>query len=294
MKPTCNPLCQGHGEVKHDEVEPAMTTATLPDLETGWGSASPVDDTVLRHGVHALTATWEAAGGVGAGRVHRDDRFSAVDLGRPAGLINSTTVLRPHRDEEFIESVARIEQFYDAQGTGATLLWSAWPTPDLSGRGWRLQGYPPLLYRPAGLAVERRQPEGFAVAEVTTERDLAEWCSVAVEAFPLTEVDAPSTLFDPAVLGDERFRFVTGRLGSRAVAVGCQVVVGGANVLLLSTVRPEARGRGYYAALVADRLVREPDLPTVTIVSDDSRPVLVGRFGFLAVTRFTLWERSRR
>ncbi len=270
-----------------------MTTETVPTLETGWGTDTPVEDTILRHGVLAMTATWEATGQLGAGRAHRDECFSAVDLGRPTGLFNSATLLRPLSDDAFATTVAGIERFYDTHGTGAILLWSPWPTPDLTGRGWQLQGHPPLLYRPAGLPVQRRSPADLEVTEVGTEGELAEWCAVAVDAFPLTEVDEPSGLFDPAVLDDQRFRFVIGRAGGRAVAVGCQAVIGGANVLLLSTVHPGERGRGYYAALVADRLAHAPHLPSLTIVSDDSRPVLVGRFGYLPVTRFTLWERPR-
>jgi hypothetical protein len=270
-----------------------MTTETVPALETGWEPGTPAEDSLLRLGVLAMTGTWETTGQLGDARLHRDDRFSAVDLGRPTGLFNSATLLRPVRDDAFDATVGSIERFYDAGGTGSTLLWSPWPTPDLTGRGWQLQGHPPLLYRPAGLPEQRDQPEDLSVSEVTTERELAEWCTVVVDAFPLDEVDAPSRLFDPAVLGDERYRFVIGRVGDRPVAVGCQVLVAGTNVLLLSTVRLEERGRGYYSALVRDRLARAPDLPSVTIVSDDSRPVLVHRFGFLPVTRFTLWERPR-
>lgn len=270
-----------------------MTTETLPVLETGWEPDTPADDTLLRRGVLALAATWEATGQISDGRILRGDEHTAVDLGRPTGLFNGATLLLPVSDDAFATTVERIERFYDAQGTGAVLLWSPWPTPDLTGRGWVLQGHPPLLYRPAGLPVERHEPDDLVVTEVTTEHELAEWCTVAVDAFPLTEVDASSTLFDAAVLTDERFRFIVGHVGRRMVAVGCQVVVEGTNVLLLSAVRSEHRGRGYYAALVADRLARAPHLPSVTIVSDDSRPILVGRFGFLPVTRFTLWERSR-
>jgi hypothetical protein len=270
-----------------------MTTDTLPALETGWETDTAATDTVLRHGVLAMAATWEALGRLGAGRVHRDERASAVDLGRPTGLFNSATLLRPLRDEAVGQVVEQLERFYDAEGTGAALLWSPGPTPDLTGRGWTLQGHPPLLYRPAGLPVEPRVPADLEVTDVGTERELAEWSAAAVEAFPLTEVEEPSGLVDLAVLDDQRFRFLLGRVDGRAVAVGCQVVVAGANVLLLSTVRPDHRGRGYYAALVADRLARAPELPSVTIVSDDSRPILVGRFGFLPVARFTLWERPR-
>lgn len=270
-----------------------MTSETMPVLETGWDPNTPDDDTILRHGLLALAATWEATADLDGGRVHRDERVSAVDLGRPTGMFNSASLLQPPRSDAFTTTVDRIERFYDAQGAGAALLWSPWPTPDLTDRGWTLQGHPPLLYRPAGLHVEPREPPDLAIAEVTTERELTEWCTTVVASFPLTEVDAPNALFDPAVLDDDRYRFIVGRVGDRTVAVGCQVVIGGTNVLLLSAVRPEARGHGYYAALVADRLARASDLPAVTIVSDDSRPILVGRFGFLPVTRFTLWERPR-
>lgn len=204
-----------------------MSAEPLPILRTGWEPDTPADDTLLRRGVLALSAAWEAIGQVGHGRVQREDRYSAVDLGRPTGLFNSATLLQPTRDDRSEAIVERIEHFYDTQGTGSALLWSPLPTPDLTGRGWDLQGHPPLLYRPAGVPVEPRQPDGRTVAEVTTERDLAAWCAVASDGFPLTDVDTPGTLVDPAV------------------------------------------------------------------VSDDSRPILIGRFGFLPIARFTLWERPR-
>lgn len=270
-----------------------MSAETLPILRTGWEPDTPADDSLLRRGVLALSAAWEAIGQVGHGRVQREDRYSAVDLGRPTGLFNSATLLQPTRDDRFEATVERIEHFYDPHGTGNALLWCPLPTPDLTGRGWDLQGHPPLLYRPAAVPDEPRQPDGLTVSEVTTERDLAAWCAVAVDGFPLTDVDTPGTLFDPAVVSDERVRLITGHVGGRPVAVGCQVVVDETNVLLLSAVRPEERGRGHYAALVADRLAWAPELPAVAVVSDDSRPILIGRFGFLPVARFTLWERPR-
>ena len=271
--------------------EPSIHTA--PALETGWGATTPVDDTVQRHGLLAMPAAWEAIARACGGRTHRADGWEAIDLGRPTGLFNSATVTHPLRDEELGPSAARIERFYDRGGHGAALLWSPWPTPDLTARGWTLQGHPPLLYRPAGLPIERREPAHLEIVEVSTARELTEWCRTAVEAFPLTEVDRPGSLLEPTVLDDDRFRFLLGRAEGRSVAVGCQAVVRGANVLLLSTVHPGHRGRGAYGALVAERLARHPDLPSVTIVSDDSRPILVTRFGFLPISRWTLWERPR-
>jgi len=269
------------------------TVYTPPDLETGWEPTTPTDDTVLRHGALAVAAAWQASAESCGGRVHHADGWEAVDLGRPSGLFNSATLTRPLRDADLGATVDRIARFYDRRGHGAALLWSPWPTPDLSDRGWMLQGHPPLLYRPAGPPVERRPPADLELREVASDRELTEWCRVAVEAFPLTEVDRPGGLLAPAILDDHRFRFVLARADGRSVAVGCQVVVRSSNVLLLSTVLPGHRGRGAYGALVADRLARHPDLPSVTIVSDDSRPILTTRFGFLPISRWTLWERPR-
>ena len=269
------------------------TADAAPRLETGWGPTTPADDTVQRHGALAMAAAWQAISEACGGRSRHYAGWEAVDLGRPSGLCNSATLTRPLLDTDLGPTAARIEAFYDHAGHGATLLWSPWPTPDLTARGWTLQGHPPLLYRPAGLPVERRPPADLEIVEVASEGELTRWCRVAVEAFPLSEVERPGSLLPPTVLDDDRFRFLIGRAEGRDVAVGCQVVVQGANVLLLSTVQPGHRGRGAYGALVADRLARHPDLPSVTIVSDDSRPILVTRFGFLPISRWTLWERER-
>ena len=275
--------------------DPRVDTApdTAPALESGWAATTPTDDTVERHGALAMAATWEATARACGGRTHRSDHWEAVDLGRPSGLFNSATLTRPLGDADLAPTLDRIEAFYDRSGHGASLLWSPWPTPDLTPRGWTLQGHPPLLYRPAGAPIEGRSPTAVEIVEVTSERELAQWCRVAVEAFPLDEVERPEGLLTPPVLDDHRFRFLLGLAEGRSVAVGCQTVAHGANVLLLSTVHPGYRGRGAYGALVADRLARHPDLPSVTIVSDDSRPILVTRFGFLPICRWTLWERER-
>jgi len=51
---------------------------------------------------------------------------------------------------------------------------------------------------------------------------------------------------------------------------------------------PEARGRGYGAALTATAALSQPDLPSALIASDDGRGVYE-RLGFLPISRFTLW-----
>jgi hypothetical protein len=60
----------------------------------------------------------------------------------------------------------------------------------------------------------------------------------------------------------------------------------------LGVTLPEARRRGYWAAMAGVRLADEPDLPAVGVFSDMSRSPAEA-LGFLPVTRFTLWHRPR-
>jgi hypothetical protein len=45
--------------------------------------------------------------------------------------------------------------------------------------------------------------------------------------------------------------------------------------------------------MVRSRLAAAPDLPAAALFSDDSRPGAERLFGFLPISRFTLWMRSR-
>src|SRR5690606_13798793 len=64
-------------------------------LETGWGPDSPVDDTVLRRFVCTRAEAWEPAVTALGGRTVRPPDFVLTDFGRPAGLGNAVTLLRP-------------------------------------------------------------------------------------------------------------------------------------------------------------------------------------------------------
>jgi hypothetical protein len=71
----------------------------------------------------------------------------AADLCSPAPYPNSATLLRPPTEEAAPELVVRLEAFYAGQSGGPWMIWSAWPTSDLSAFGMRLAGYPPLMVR---------------------------------------------------------------------------------------------------------------------------------------------------
>jgi hypothetical protein len=64
-------------------------------LTAGWEPDTPVDDTLLRRFVFAMAETWEPVVRAMGGRVLRRAEFALVDYGRPAGLGNAVTLLRP-------------------------------------------------------------------------------------------------------------------------------------------------------------------------------------------------------
>lgn len=271
------------------------TTTTVPTLETGWRSETPADDTMLRQFVLSLSSSWAAAADSRHGKVRRDDRFVAADMGGASGMFNSTTLLQPLHGEDLSDALDEIETFYAEEESGSYLLWSPWPTPDLRERGWRLEGYPPMLLRPADVPLDHEVPEDLEIVEVHDVHGIEDWCALAVDAFPVEDLQPyrPGALLDERILADDRYRFLVGYVDDEPVCIGSQHVAHGLNTLFLAATHPDARGHGYYRAMAARRVADRPDLPDAAVVSDMSRPVLVDRLGFLPITRFTLWARPR-
>lgn len=271
------------------------TTTTGPTLETGWRPDTPADDTMLRQFVLNLSSSWAAAADSRQGRVRRDDRFVAADMGGPSGMFNSTTLVQPLHGDDLEEALDEIDSFYAEEGSGSFLLWSPWRTPDLRRRGWELEGHPPMLLRPAGVAIDVDAPDELDIVEVHDGQGIEDWCALAVDAFPLEDLQPyrPGALLDERILADDRYRFLVGYVDGEPVCIGSRYVAHGLNTLFLAATDPATRGHGYYRAMAARRVADRPDLPDAAVVSDMSRPVLVDRLGFLPVTRFALWARQR-
>lgn len=271
----------------------ARLVLTEPQLTTGWERDVPVDDTLLRrYLVHhaSLGAAFALAGG---GRVLDADDLSMADVARPAGYFDGAVLLRPPADWDDV--IARIEAFF-YPGRGQTCLWSAWPTPDLRGGGWRLSGHPPLLARPP-LSIFPVTPAPAPepdVRPVTSAADLAEWERVAVDGYPLPELhDAPAGAFAPrALLDDERLRFFVGRDGDRPVAAATSFVSHGIASLAFGATLPAARRRGFWRRLAVERMRAAPDMCTAGVFSDLSRPGAEA-LGFVPILRLTLWILDR-
>jgi hypothetical protein len=264
-----------------------------PQLTTGWERDVPAEDTLVRRYLfhHAsLGAAFALAGG---GRVLDADDLSMADLARPGGYFNGAVLLRPPVDWD--DLIERIERFFRS-GRGQTCLWSAWPTPDLRTRGWRLSGHPPLLARPplSTLSVTPGAMPEPDVHRVTTADDLAAWERVAIGGYPLLELcDAPAGSFaPPALLDDERLRFFVGRDGERPVAAAVSFVSHGIASLAFGATLPAARRRGFWRRLAVERLRAAPDAWTSGVFSDFSRPGAEA-LGFVPILRLTLWILDR-
>jgi hypothetical protein len=227
-----------------------------------------------------------------AGRVERRAGLVAGDLARPAASYNGVTLLRPPAPEAWGMLVDEVEQMLLAgSGSGDVFLWSAWPTPDLRRRGWELEGHPPLLLRPASGPLP--PASDLDVRRVNDAAALATWERVAVEGYPLGDLAPwrPGVLFDERVLAT-RLRLWVGYADGRPVGAAASYVAHGLHVLALGVVLAEARRRGYWQALLRARLADLEGLPSGSLFSDMSRAG-AERNGFLPVTRFTLWRRTR-
>jgi GNAT superfamily N-acetyltransferase len=274
-----------------------MPIRTLdPHLRAGWEPDTPVEDTLLRAFLVNWTLSIEAQGKPFSARTLRSDDLAAVDVGRPSVGGNVATLLAPLFSEDVSEVMAALDDFYDfasGEKSGAVYLFSPWPSPDLQPSGWTLVDYQPLMLRPVG-GEAQASPPGLRIEEVHDEAGLRAFETAIVDGFPISELagQAPGAAFKVEMLADERQRLWVGWEGERPVSAASAFVTAGVNNVTLVATLPEARGRGYGAALTWRATLADPDLPTMLLATDDGRPVYE-RLGYLSLFRFTLWARNR-
>ena len=248
-------------------------------LSTGWEPDVAPNDTIVRA---ALLATADRARhqvrSLG-GRVEEGDGYVLTDSGVASFFLNGAVVLRPGCLAAAVDAALA---FYE----GPFAVFSVWPTEDLRDRGLTLAGHPPLMARPPG-GEAPPVPPGLEIREIVDEAGIEDYRSVMEEGFPM-----PGLARFMGVSGlDDRSRCWVGYEDGRAVSVAAafitDVVV---NVEWVGTM-PDARGRGYGAAVTWKATLANPDLPAVLISSDDGRPVYE-RMGYLPILRWTLWFRA--
>jgi hypothetical protein len=267
-----------------------------PNLRAGWEPDTPVTDSLLRRFLVNWTQGIEAHGIPLGGRSLRRDDLAAVDLGRPSVGANVVTLLAPLFPEGVGEVVAALDAFYGfATGdtSGTVFLFSPWPTPDLRPHGWTLLDYQPLMLRPAG-GEAPPAPPGLRIEAVRDEESLRAFEVAIVRGFPVPELvgQGPGTAFSANILTDDRQRLWVGREADRPVSAAATFVAAGINNVTLVATVPEARRRGYGAALTWRATLADPTLPSLLLATDDGRPVYE-RIGYLPLFRFTLWSHDR-
>lgn len=266
---------------------------TQRHLTTGWESDVAVDDTLVRHTVIALAAANTDIARAMDGRVLEHEGAVAADLGVPNAVFNAAVLTRPLDEAGWDRLLDTLDGFY-ANGTGQVSLFSPWPTPDLGDRGWELEGHPPLLVRPPGLAAPP-VPSDLEVREVTDRQTLEDLERVIVDGFPFDEHQPldPGAWLDERVLELPAHRMFVGYADGEAVAAGWLLRYAGLGVPLLGATLPHARNRGYWRGMLSRRLRAAEGCRVASLFSDMSRPG-AEHYGFLPVTRFTVWHRARR
>jgi GNAT superfamily N-acetyltransferase len=267
-----------------------------PILRAGWEPDTPITDSLLRRFLINWTLGIEAQGlPLGGRSLHRDD-LAAVDVGRPAVGANVATLLAPLFPADVDEVLAALDDFYAfAAGApaGTVYLFSPWPTPDLRPHGWALLDYLPLMLRAAGGAAPP-DPPGLRIEEVRDEERLRAFEVVIVRGFALPDIEAqgPGAAFSAAMLTDDRQRLWVGWEADRPVVAAAAFVAAGINNVTLVATVPEARRRGYGAALTWRATLADPTLPALLLATEEGQPVYE-RMGYMSLFRFALWSRDR-
>jgi hypothetical protein len=259
-------------------------TSEVRPLENGWLPDTPVEDSLLRKFLcNQSDAQAELALAVG-GRCERTPDVVLTDLGIPEPMLNQAVLLRPLSgpDDPVLEVVAKF--FRGAQGS----LLSAWPTPDLAGRGWQLVGHPMFVARGAWQQPPAIFP-GVDVRVAASAADLALAERLAVDGYPMPELDGlpPNSMFGPALI-DGPMTHRIGCVDGQPVGAAAAYVAHGVVNLCFAATLPAARRRGVWQSLVAARCSDAPELPAMAFTSDYSRPGFI-RLGFLPLWRATFW-----
>jgi hypothetical protein len=260
-----------------------MTKTTEQLLETGWFPETPIEDNLLRRYLHNQADLSAALAEAAGGEVLRRPGVVASWYDTLV-VFNSMAVLTSPLTPDVLDEV---EAFYS--GRSATML-SAWPTEDLSDRGWVLMGHPMFVVRaPGHLAVP--SPPAVTIDIACTAEELALAERLACEGYPVPDAigAAPNSVYAEATLQTPLLVRV-GNVDGEPVSVAASYLAHDVVNLCLAATLPSGRRRGVWAQLVAARVNDEEHLPSAAITSDDSRPGFT-KLGFLPMQRMTMWLR---
>ena len=222
-------------------------------------------------------------------RTAKWDAAWVSDSGLPEALANSVVLLGPLDEAVAPDLTARLDAFFAETGS-PWIMWSPWPTPDLEPLGYQSIGHPPLMVRPPGTTT-RPIPDGLRIVEVREPDMLTEFDRSFIDWYPLDRLRRTigGRLVRPAALNGD-VRFWIGFVGDDPVTVAAACVADGIVGVNCVATSPEARGRGYGAAITDLAARCDPALPAGLLSSDLGYSVYQ-RLGFETVARYTLWRK---
>ncbi len=216
--------------------------------------------------------------------------LSASDLGMGrAGPPDSACLLAPIGPDSALEdAVDRIEAFFAERPGGPIQVWSLWPTPDLTHRGYVLYRVPGMI-REAGLPAPA-PPPGLEVVTARRPEDFVAASLLVDEAFTCAARD-PEHLMSAALV-DEDFEVFVGRFEGRVVATATSVVTDDLCGVYAVATDPSARGRGFGTAVTWAATTFRPDLIASLQASPLGYPVYRA-MGYRDLGEFWLWQGPR-
>jgi hypothetical protein len=218
------------------------------------------------------------------------DDLVAVDHGvRLPAPPNSAVLLRPPTPESAPELIERVGAFYAGHQGGGWQIWSAWPTPDLSGAGYDWFEVP-CLVRDVGprLAALVPVPDGLSIREVDDGADLRASEALLIEAFAVPDTE-PGFIYLEDVLGDPAFRIWLGEAEGRPVSTSAAFISDGFVGVYNVATALGARGRGFGEALTWAATLCQPELPAMLQASAMGEPIYE-RMGYGRIGAFEVWS----
>lgn len=261
-------------------------------LETGWRADTPVDDTVLRRFVIGYGEWLEASGRRAGHPTLRTDDVVAVDESSAHLLLNHAVILRPLDEPARVEAlVVELHGFFDGRDGGAFSVFNPWagPVPP----GFVVGGHPPFMLRAPG-GERPAAPPDLELVEVDHADVLAEYEQVLVEGFPLESLQPwqRGIALHESIVGAPGMRCFVGRVDGRAVTAATSIVSHGLNHVEWVATLPDARSRGYGAAVTWEATLADPTVPAALIATDMGRPVYE-RMGYLPLFRWAFLMANR-
>ena len=151
-------------------------------LEDGYGPGTPRGDNVCNDFQQETARSFADLGRARGDRVeNHEGELTLTDTGTPLPFWNRAVLERPVTDID--GTLGRLRAFYDDSSTNPFLFDSAWPTPDLTSRGFVRMGHPPLMLRPAGAPLPP-PPGELRVECVATAEQAADMERTIVDGYP--------------------------------------------------------------------------------------------------------------